>query len=345
MDKKFIFLLLFFSLLLHCIQRENLSQNTNQDNGLFRILFFASEDTTNTIMGKTCLYSINSDGSEINKLKVFNRHVTGTMEVSPDGSKVLIYPFYISNTDGTSFRSFLHTEFSTGKWSPIKKDYIIYVTNIEGNNEIFSMDIWESDVKQLTINTVDDIDPVWSVDGNKILFTKGTYQDFKIWQMDSDGSNQQLFIDTTFSTSQPRFNYDYTLISCIGEESNYPKSVYVGDIDDLVLEPLNFLGDYEWDPVANRITYISVDRKYIFLYDHKLKSHKIIKSSLSNSLYYNPQWSSDGKSIIVRFQSFSNMDSGIEIIDVASEKSQIIVDYNDFVGIFDFVCLPINIVN
>lgn len=88
------------------------------------------------------------------------------------------------NADGSGFKEFLHTKFTYGKWSPSEDDKIVYAADIQNNYEIFSMTIWESERKQLTKNTIDDTYPVWSANGSTIFFTRGTFNDSEIWQMD-----------------------------------------------------------------------------------------------------------------------------------------------------------------
>jgi Tol biopolymer transport system component len=41
--------------------------------------------------------------------------------------------------------------------------------------------------------------PVWSPDGDRILYTRGITIDTEIWFMDADGSNHHKFIDGPFS--------------------------------------------------------------------------------------------------------------------------------------------------
>jgi Tol biopolymer transport system component len=55
----------------------------------------------------------------------------------------------------------------------------IYVINSDGTG-----------LRQLTYNTREDIDPTWSPDGRRIVFTSRRDRNFEIYVMNADGSDQ-----------------------------------------------------------------------------------------------------------------------------------------------------------
>ena len=68
---------------------------------------------------------------------------------------------------------------------------IAFVSDRDGDAEIFSMDENGNNLRQLTYNTVGDRHPSWSPDGTHIVFTRdghGAYPD--IYVMNADGSDQ-----------------------------------------------------------------------------------------------------------------------------------------------------------
>ena len=63
---------------------------------------------------------------------------------------------------------------------------IAFMSNRDGDYEIFVMDADGSHVKQLTHNNKKDLYPAWSPDGKRIAFTSDRDGDYEIFVMDAD---------------------------------------------------------------------------------------------------------------------------------------------------------------
>jgi Tol biopolymer transport system component len=68
---------------------------------------------------------------------------------------------------------------------------IAFVSNRDGNDEIYVMNADGSEVHRLTHNEVDDWWPVWSPDGKQIAFTSGRDGDYAVYLMKADGTEQR----------------------------------------------------------------------------------------------------------------------------------------------------------
>ena len=66
---------------------------------------------------------------------------------------------------------------------------IAFVTDRDGNDEIYLMRVDGSELVNLTNNPANDVDPAWSLTGDKIAFASDRDGDFDIYVMDRDGSN------------------------------------------------------------------------------------------------------------------------------------------------------------
>jgi len=67
---------------------------------------------------------------------------------------------------------------------------IVFVSDRDGNPEIYSMDADGSNVKRLTDSNAKDVEPCWSPDGKRIAWASNRTGDWDIWVMDADGGNQ-----------------------------------------------------------------------------------------------------------------------------------------------------------
>jgi len=73
-------------------------------------------------------------------------------------------------------------------WSP-DGTKIAFVSNLEGNYEIYIGDVNSGDVARLTNDISDDRHPTWSPDGLKIAFSSNRDGNWNIYLIDIDGSN------------------------------------------------------------------------------------------------------------------------------------------------------------
>jgi TolB protein len=65
---------------------------------------------------------------------------------------------------------------------------LLFISNRDGDFEIFVADPAGSDLRQLTTNDADDRYPHWSPDGTQILFNSDSGGDQEVYVMNADGS-------------------------------------------------------------------------------------------------------------------------------------------------------------
>lgn len=89
-------------------------------------------------------------------------------------------------------------------WSPDGKQ-IAFVSQINGNDEIFVVDVNTKEVSQLTSNQWEwDKHPSWSPDGTEIVFWSNRVTGrSQLWIMNADGSNQRLLFENQWNNSDP----------------------------------------------------------------------------------------------------------------------------------------------
>lgn len=120
--------------------------------------------------GDSEVYVMDKDGSNLQKL-TDNKGYDGRPRWSPDGEKISFetdrdggdWDIYIMNSDGSDPKSITAnttSEFSQS-WSP-DGNWLVYISNNYGGNEIFIIDINGQNQIRLTNNTYNDMSPVWA---------------------------------------------------------------------------------------------------------------------------------------------------------------------------------------
>lgn len=102
----------------------------------------------------------------------------------------------IANVDGSNIIQL--TDNDNNDWSPkVSPDgnQIIFISNRDGNREIYTMNIDGSDQTRITFNEVDDWDPAWSADGSKVFFASENAEgQLDIYKANPDGSSREKIV-------------------------------------------------------------------------------------------------------------------------------------------------------
>ena len=109
-----------------------------------------------------------------------------------------IYTLVVDTGDGPSSASALtdddgnETEF---EWAPNGRD-ILYLSERDGNAEIYSFDTDDKKTRRLTQNRVPDSNPIWSLNGKQILFRSEVDGKNHLFTLDfKSGSQERIYED------------------------------------------------------------------------------------------------------------------------------------------------------
>ena len=107
------------------------------------------------------------------------------------------HPIPATPVEDPKFRqiTFGNQTIETGTISP-DGQWLLYDSNLNGNQDIFKMRLAGGDPQQLTHNDVDDFAPTWSPDGREIAFHNLTKGNRDVWVMDANGGNLTSVVAT-----------------------------------------------------------------------------------------------------------------------------------------------------
>ena len=203
---------------------------------------------------------------------------------------------------------------------------IAFVSERDGNPEIYVMDINGKNQQNLTNNPHDDRSPSWSPDGKRIVFMsdreghvhpKHGRSTLEIYVIDADGGNPQNLTNNVGDDRSPSWSPDGKRIAFVSDRDEHilnnfwTYEIYVMEADgenpqNLTNSPFFDDGHPSWSPDGKRIAFESNrdknnPHKYqIYVMDADGGNQQKLTENLKTDWF--PVWSPDGKRIA--FSSF-----------------------------------------
>ncbi len=172
---------------------------------------------------------------------------------SPDGKRIVFasdrdndrghnIEIYVMDAEGGNLQNLTNnlTEDESPSWSP-DGERIVFSARREGHvenkfgitYEIYVMDSDGGNQQRLTENRNNDGSPLWSPDGERIVFEsdrKGEFENYDIYVMDADGGNLQKLTNIRGWDSSPSWSPDGERITFMSERAGNTE-IYVMDAD------------------------------------------------------------------------------------------------------------------
>jgi len=139
-------------------------------------------------------------------------------------------------------------------------DKIVFTSNRDGYNEIYTMNADGSGVVRLTNNSAHDSDPDWSPDGTKIVFLSKRDGNTEIYTMNADGTGQTRITDNPSFEDHASWSHDgKKIVFTSNSSSNY--EIYTMNADGTGQTRItdNPSGDYapNWSHDGKKIVFKS----------------------------------------------------------------------------------------
>lgn len=137
---------------------------------------------------------------------------------------------------------------------------IAFISNREGNYEIYTMYSDGTDLQRLTRNTAYDGRPDWSPDGGQIAFSSDRDGRSEIYIMNSDGSSQRRLTNNSSYDEFPAWSPDGSMIA-FNSDRDGDQEIFLMNTDGSNQRQLTFNTSYDywpsWSPDGTKILYAS----------------------------------------------------------------------------------------
>jgi Tol biopolymer transport system component len=180
---------------------------------------------------------------------------------------------------------------------------IVFVSDRDGDKEIYAVRSDGSGLVQLTNNTANDWDPAVSADGTKVAFVTDRDGKPELYTMNIDGSSQTRITNNTYTESHPSWSPLGTQLvwaSLNGSDSDIWKANANGSgAVDLTPDPVAFDADPSWSPGGISIAFDSTNRAGntgTDVYTMKLDGTQVTRLTTTGK-DSNPNWAPDNKNL------------------------------------------------
>jgi Tol biopolymer transport system component len=218
-------------------------------------------------------------------------------------------------------------------------DRIVFMSDRDGNREIYTMNPDGSDVRRLTNNNFQDLQPSWSPDKTRIAFVSNRDGNFAIYVMNIDGTGQRRISTDEFAYHEyPAWSPDGRYIAYASDRAG-SFDIYIMEANGNNPQRLTSGDTYEtepaWSPDGRQIAYLQqVDGAFeVFLVNTNGGTPQRLTQSGGGD-YYSARWSPDGSRLAYALTVFDRAgnNSDIYVRNIATgEENLLISRENSFI--------------
>ncbi len=187
---------------------------------------------------------------------------------------------------------------------PIFASKIVFVSDRDGNEELYMMDYDGQNQTRLTFNKITDYMPAWSPDGKKIAYTSYKSLVAGLYILDLEAGTVTP-VSTRGNNFAPAFSADgkkLAFSSTMDQDGN--SEIYVANADGKNIKRLTFNSAADlaptWSPNSREIAFVS-DRSGVAMpqiYIMDAEGSNVRRVSFGGNYHDSPAWSPRGDSIV-----------------------------------------------
>ena len=228
---------------------------------------------------------------------------------SPDGKKIVVAAarrdianIYLVNLDGSIIKKLTKQGMNTDPDFSPTGEHVVFVSDIDGDEELYLYDLVTNQMENLTDNTADDFSPSFSPDGKEIVFVSNMdniYQ-WEIYKINVTNKKIKRLTKNQYWDGFPKFSSDGKRIVFSskrkGSEDIYIMKENGGGEKLLYTSPAD-----ENDPMLlNENLFFKSNRNGKWeIYRFNLKNKSLIRLTFNAYPDWNPRISKDGTKIVV----------------------------------------------
>jgi Tol biopolymer transport system component/predicted Ser/Thr protein kinase len=235
--------------------------------------------------------------------------LTATPTATPTATETATATLTLTNTP-TSTPTATETPLPTSTPTPVAsptatpfgggQGQIVFVSERDGNREIYTMNSDGTDQRRLTTNPAKDWDPAWSPDGTTIAFHSERDGNTEIYVMNPDGSDQHNLTNNHAGDYHPTWSPDSTKIA-FGSDRDGKAEIYVMNADGSNVVRVTHDNDNNgwaaWSPDGGRIAYSSSRDGNPEIYVINVDGSNPVRLTNNPANDTAPAWSPDGTQI------------------------------------------------
>lgn len=178
---------------------------------------------------------------------------------------------------------------------PVAFGKIVFVSDRNGNREIYSTNSDATNQTRLTANSANDEFPDWSPDGSQIAFATDRIGNFEIYTMNADGTSPTRLTNNSVPDSEPAWSPDGSKIAFVRNGAG----IFLMDANGANQTTLPNTADGaspSWSPDGTQIVYTCVNMGSAIC---KIDADGTNRTPFvfTDAIHTSPAWSPDGNSI------------------------------------------------
>ena len=199
----------------------------------------------------------------------------------------------------------LNTDGVASPWSQyasatLAPSLIAFVSNRDGNDEIYVMNADGSNVTRITNHPEADNDPAWAPDGNRIAFHSARDRNSEIYVMNADGSGPVNLTNNLSSDLEPAWSPDGNRIAFRSNRSGNDE-IYLMNADASGVVQLTHHAAEDsspsWSPNGSKIAFSSDRDGHPEIYVINIDGSGLTRLTHHPEPDFQPVWSPDGSKI------------------------------------------------